>query len=69
MAMTAGGFYELARRVVAVADRAEGRLVAVLEGGYDPPALAASVVATLAALDGDTASFDEIVSGGPWSRR
>ena len=58
MAVTEQGFSELARRVVQVAeDHADGRVVAFLEGGYDPAALAASVVATLAALDGDGASL------------
>ena len=61
MRVTEQGFGELARRVVEIADdHADGRVVAFLEGGYDPAALAASVVATLAALDGDDASL----SGG-----
>ena len=45
-------------------DHAEGRVVAFLEGGYDPPALAASVVATLAALDGDDASLADALRPG-----
>ena len=58
MLVTDGGFGDLARRVVQLAtDHAGGRVVAILEGGYDPPALAASVVATLAALDADDASL------------
>jgi acetoin utilization deacetylase AcuC-like enzyme len=58
MLVTERGFADLARRVVRVADdHADGRVVAFLEGGYDPPALAASVVATLAELDGDDASL------------
>jgi acetoin utilization deacetylase AcuC-like enzyme len=58
MRLTDEGFAALARRVVGIADEyADGRVVAVLEGGYDPPALAASVVATLAALDADDASL------------
>jgi acetoin utilization deacetylase AcuC-like enzyme len=58
MAMTEAGFAGFARRVVRLAeDHAEGRLVAILEGGYDLAALAASVVATLAVLDGDDASL------------
>ena len=52
------GFGELARRVVDIAEtHGGGRVIAILEGGYDPPALAASVVATLAALDKDDASL------------
>jgi acetoin utilization deacetylase AcuC-like enzyme len=38
-------------------NHAEGRVTAILEGGYDPAALSASVVATLAALDGNDASL------------
>ena len=54
MRMTEGGFADLARRVVDIAERcAVGRLVALLEGGYDPTALARSVAAVLRALDGD----------------
>ncbi len=60
MLVTERGFASLARRVVGIAaDHADGRVVAFLEGGYDPPALAASVVATLAELDGDDASLAE----------
>ena len=58
MRLTERGFGDLARRVVRIAEEhAEGRVVAFLEGGYDPPALAASVVATLAAFDADDASL------------
>lgn len=58
MLVTDRGFGDLARRVVQLAtDHAGDRVVAILEGGYDPPALAASVVATLAALDTDDASL------------
>jgi len=61
MRLTDQGFAELARRVVRIADaHADARVLAFLEGGYDPDALAASVVATLAALDADDASL----SGG-----
>ncbi len=65
MQVTEQGFSDLARRVVRVAeDHADGRLVAFLEGGYDPAALAASVVATLAALDGDDASLTNALRPG-----
>jgi acetoin utilization deacetylase AcuC-like enzyme len=58
MQVTELGFNDLTRRVVQVAEEhADGRVVAFLEGGYDPAALAASVVATLVALDGDGASL------------
>jgi acetoin utilization deacetylase AcuC-like enzyme len=52
MRMTEAGFVALLRLVMGIADRhAGGRLVLVLEGGYDLAALAASVVACAAALD------------------
>ncbi len=66
MRVTSAGFGDLARRVVEIAEaHAGGRLVAILEGGYDPPALAESVVATLAALDGESASL----AGGAFDAR
>ena len=53
MRLTADGFGLLTERLAALADAVcDGRLVAVLEGGYDPPATAASVIATIRALDG-----------------
>jgi acetoin utilization deacetylase AcuC-like enzyme len=65
MLVTEWGFSDLTRRVVRIADdHADGRVVAFLEGGYDPPALAASVVATLAALDGDDASLADAFRPG-----
>src|SRR5215211_3721179 len=65
MRVTEQGFSDLARRAVQVAeDHADGRVVAFLEGGYDPPALAASVVATLAALDRDGASLANALRPG-----
>ena len=45
-------FAELARHARAIADAAGAPVGAVLEGGYDVPALAASVAATMAALEG-----------------
>jgi len=66
MLVTSAGFGDLARRVVEIADtHAGGRVVAFLEGGYDPPALAASVVATLAALDHQDASLAGGASTAP----
>ena len=51
--MTERGFAQLAERVRSLAERfCDGRVVAVLEGGYDPPALGRSVAAVLRALDG-----------------
>ena len=58
MRVSEAGFAGMARRARDVAELyAEGRLIAFLEGGYDPPALARSVAATLAVLDNaDTAT-------------
>jgi acetoin utilization deacetylase AcuC-like enzyme len=65
MQVTEQGFHDFARRVVRVAEaHADGRLVAILEGGYDAVALAASVVATLAALDGEDASLTNALRPG-----
>jgi acetoin utilization deacetylase AcuC-like enzyme len=53
MAVTVAGFYEMARIVCDLAVRmpeCRGRVAAVLEGGYDIRALAASVLATIAAM-------------------
>lgn len=58
MRLSTEAFGQFTRRLLEVAgEHAEGRLVAVLEGGYDPAALAASVVETLVALDGEDGSW------------
>ncbi len=55
MRVTEAGFASLAQRAVDIAEEyAAGRLVAVLEGGYDPGGLARSVAAVLRVLDGET---------------
>jgi acetoin utilization deacetylase AcuC-like enzyme len=52
MRVTEQGFGEMANRVLEWADQfADGRLVAVLEGGYDQPALGRSVAAVLETFD------------------
>lgn len=52
MRVTESGFVEMARRARDISEmHAGGKLIAFLEGGYDPPALARSVVATFAVLD------------------
>ncbi len=52
MHLSEAGFATLATLVAGLANQiCGGRVVAVLEGGYDPPALARSVLAVLAALD------------------
>ena len=59
MDLTAAGFGRLSDRVVALADTlCDGRLVAVLEGGYDPLATAASVAAMVRSFDGLPAPAD-----------
>ncbi len=54
MRLTERGFAAMTERLSSVADQfSDGRIVAVLEGGYDPLALARSVEATLRILDGE----------------
>ena len=49
--LTCHAYYELGRRLIGLAgELCDGRLIMVLEGGYDPAALGASVEATLCAL-------------------
>ena len=53
MAVSVAGFSEMARTVRSLADEiaeCEGRVAAVLEGGYNVEALAASVMATIGAM-------------------
>jgi acetoin utilization deacetylase AcuC-like enzyme len=55
MRVTAGEFGRLTALVADAADECcDGRVVAVTEGGYDLKALAASLLAAIAALDGST---------------
>jgi acetoin utilization deacetylase AcuC-like enzyme len=71
MRLTEAGFAEMAHRVRTIAEtHAGGRLVAILEGGYDPPALARSVAATLAVLDHEdsAAASTDIGADAPHSR-
>jgi acetoin utilization deacetylase AcuC-like enzyme len=51
--LDAQSFAEMARHVRELADRFDAPIGAVLEGGYDPVALAGSVLATVRALDGE----------------
>jgi acetoin utilization deacetylase AcuC-like enzyme len=51
--LEAGSFGEMARQVRAQAERLGAPVGAVLEGGYEPSALAESVRQTMAALAGD----------------
>ena len=53
MNVTEAGFAAIASLVVDLAEEVcDGKVVATLEGGYDPPALSRSVVAVLNVLDG-----------------
>jgi acetoin utilization deacetylase AcuC-like enzyme len=63
LALSAGDFGDLAEIVAAYVP--PGRLVAVLEGGYDLDALAASVAATVAGLAGVRWSPEKPTAGGP----
>lgn len=57
MGLTVGGFAELTREVSAWADaHAEGRLLLLLEGGYDLDALAHSLAASVQVLRGGAVS-------------
>lgn len=59
MRVSETGFAGMARRVREIAEtHAAGRLVAFLEGGYDPLALGRSVAATLAVLDNADAAAE-----------
>jgi acetoin utilization deacetylase AcuC-like enzyme len=62
MAVSVAGFSEMARTVRSLADEiaeCEGRVAAVLEGGYNVETLAASVVATIGALDNGRPTTDD----------
>ncbi|MCC6313372.1 MAG: histone deacetylase, partial [Thermomicrobiales bacterium] len=53
--LTEAGFTALAARAANLASANDAGLVALLEGGYDPGALARSVAATVHAFDGTAA--------------
>jgi acetoin utilization deacetylase AcuC-like enzyme len=59
--LSGAGFYRLACRLAELASATcQSRVVLSLEGGYDPSALAASIVAVLAGISGDAAPPDKI---------
>jgi acetoin utilization deacetylase AcuC-like enzyme len=65
MAVTVAGFAEMARIVRALADElCEGRVAAVLEGGYNVQALAQSVLATITMMSATRAGPEP---GESWS--
>jgi acetoin utilization deacetylase AcuC-like enzyme len=64
------GYWEMARAVVALAERlCGGRLVVTLEGGYDLDVLACGVANTCRALLGDPAPEPDPLGPCPWSER
>jgi acetoin utilization deacetylase AcuC-like enzyme len=54
------GFYDLTAMLVTLAERTCRKIMCVLEGGYDPEALAASVSAVLHGLAGTPLSQDSV---------
>ena len=67
LALSAGDFGDLARRARGFAP-APGRVVVVLEGGYDLDALSASTGAVMAAMLGRNYRPEPATSGGPGRR-
>ena len=64
LAWSAGDFADLTRRAMELAPR-PGRVVAILEGGYDLRALARSAGATVATLGGAMYRPEAATNGGP----
>lgn len=63
LGLTAGDFAALTSRATQVVPR--GRVVAMLEGGYDLDALTASTCAVLGVLGGDAVADEAVSNGGP----
>jgi acetoin utilization deacetylase AcuC-like enzyme len=65
--LSLGGFWRLAQAVVDLADRlCDGRLVVVLEGGYNLDVLAHGVADTCRALLGDATPGIDALGPSPW---
>ena len=64
LAWSAGDYAELTRRAMTWVS-ARGRVIAILEGGYDLDALRMSVHATVAALAGEAVHPEPVTNGGP----
>jgi acetoin utilization deacetylase AcuC-like enzyme len=62
--LSAADYYEMGKRAKAMAGPA-GKVVAVLEGGYDLEAIAMSTGAVVSALAGGRFQPEEPTSGGP----
>lgn len=59
LGLSSKGFYCISKRLVELAtEHCEGKIVFVLEGGYDPTNIANGVEAVFAALNGQEADFD-----------
>jgi acetoin utilization deacetylase AcuC-like enzyme len=59
------GFYQLARDLVNMADDfCQGRILFILEGGYDPIALKDNIQACIAAMSGHT-DYPDHYGAGP----
>lgn len=57
--VTESGFRQAMQHVVTLAERCcDGQVLAVLEGGYDPPTLGRCVADSIAILDGETPSTE-----------
>jgi acetoin utilization deacetylase AcuC-like enzyme len=68
--LSLAGFWDLARTVVALADQlCAGRLIVVLEGGYNLDVLTAGVANTCRALLGDPAPGPDPLGLSPWPER
>jgi acetoin utilization deacetylase AcuC-like enzyme len=68
--LSLGGYWEMARSVVALAEKlCGGRLVVTLEGGYDLEVLAAGVDNTCRALLGDPEPGPDPLGLSPWPER
>jgi acetoin utilization deacetylase AcuC-like enzyme len=63
LGLTAGDFADLTARLATLAP--PGRLLVVLEGGYDLAALTASTAACLSTLAGEPVRPEGVTSGGP----
>jgi acetoin utilization deacetylase AcuC-like enzyme len=68
--LSLAGYWDLARTVAELADRlCDGRLVVVLEGGYNLEMLTAGVANTCRALLGDPAPGPDPLGPSPWLER
>ncbi len=63
LALSSGDYGDLTSRLIGLVR--PGRVLAILEGGYDLQALADSTAATLDALAGGTTRAEPVTSGGP----